>query len=81
MQQNGPGQIREQLINNFTYHPPFGDQPERYVKIREAIKALSLLIEENTPPSREQSLAFTHLDYVNYCANAAIARHETPPQE
>ncbi len=69
-------QIAERIENNFTYHAPKGDQTQRYVALREKAKELALLIAELTPYSREQSLAFTHLEDVVYCANAAIARNE-----
>lgn len=70
---------RDQLSDiktRFTYHPPFGDQPARYVKLRDQAKDLAFLIVENTPKSREQSLALTHLESTIFFANAAIARHE-----
>lgn len=70
--------MAERLNNDFTYHSPFGDQPERYEKIRGMAKALAITICENTPPSREQSVALTHLDIVVMEANAAIARNEKP---
>jgi len=65
-----------QINNNFTYHPPKGDQQERYVKIREKAKEFALLIKLHTPDSREQSLAFTNLENAVMWANAAIARNE-----
>ena len=60
----------------FTYHRPFGDQPQRYEAIRGLAKALGNLIQQSTPPSREQSLAFTHLQESVMFANAAIAINE-----
>lgn len=45
------------LENNFTYHKPLGDQPERYVKIRDKAKELAALILETCPDSRESSVA------------------------
>lgn len=68
--------IEKRIERDFTYHPPKGDQPERYVKIRDMAKAFALLIVETTPTSREQSIALTHLDSVVFNANAAIARNE-----
>jgi hypothetical protein len=65
-----------QIENAFTYHPPKDGQPERYVEIRDAAKALALLIAEKTPHSREQSVALTNLEQAVFWANAAIARHE-----
>lgn len=64
------------LENNFTYHSPKDDQPGRYILLRDEAKSLALLICQNTPLSREQSLALTHLEQSIFWANAAIARNE-----
>lgn len=65
-----------QLEKSFTYHAPKGDQPERYVELRDRAKLLAYMIVKNTPPSREQSLAITKLEEAIFWANAAIARNE-----
>lgn len=65
---------RHELLTRFTYHPPEGDQPERYEKLRDAAHELAELILELTPASREQSLAITKLEESSMWANAAIAR-------
>jgi hypothetical protein len=65
--------IRE---NNFTYHPPKEGQPERYSFLRMLGDDLARRLNENCPPSRELSLAMTHLEQVIFFANAAIARNE-----
>lgn len=70
------GQNAARIENNFTYHPPKDDQPQRYEMIREGAKALAHLINGCCPSSREQSLAFTALEEVVFQANAAIARNE-----
>lgn len=67
---------KKQLENMFTYHSPKGDQPERYVMLRDKAKDLAYTIVTFTPPSREQSLAITHLEEAIFYANAAIARNE-----
>ena len=67
----------EQIENNFTYHAPTGDQPERYVSLRNEAKALALHMVELCPPSRELSLALTNLEQAIFWANAAIARNGT----
>ncbi len=64
------------MNNNFVYHPPKEGQQERYVSLRDKARELGIHIEENTPPSREQSLAMTHLEDAIFWANAAIARNE-----
>lgn len=70
------GQNLPRIENNFTYHPPKGDQQDRYVAIRDKAKELALLINDCTPASREQSLAFTSLEECVMHANSAIARNE-----
>lgn len=71
-----PQKMGEQLDKIFTYHAPKDDQPERYVAMRDQAKELAYNIVKNTPPSREQSLAITHLEEAIFYANAAIARNE-----
>lgn len=69
----------DDLRKRFTYHKPFGDQPERYELLRNKAKDLAFEICHATPMSREQALALTHLEEAIFYANAAIARNETPP--
>lgn len=69
------------LENNFTYHPPFGTQQGRYVKIRDKAKELAALMLEACPESRERSVALTELETSVMWANAAIARNEKKPGE
>lgn len=64
------------LVNNFTYHKPFGDQPERYVALRDAAKEFAATILRLCPESRERSVALTELETSVFWANAAIARNE-----
>jgi hypothetical protein len=64
------------LRHRFTYHAPKGDQTERYEIIRKQASELAVKIAHLTPKSREQSLAFTHLEEAVMWANAAIARNE-----
>jgi len=64
------------IEHRFTYHPPKGDQAERYGEIRSGAKEFATMIAELTPASREQSLAITHLEQAVMWANAAIARNE-----
>ncbi|HSS39847.1 MAG TPA: hypothetical protein VLT58_13865 [Polyangia bacterium] len=66
------------IANRFTYHPPFGDQPARYERIRAAGLDLAGILSELCPTSRELSLALTNLDQVVMWANASIARNEKP---
>lgn len=69
-------QMKARLENDYVYHAPKEDQLDRYHLIRESAKYFAKMILQNTPASREQSVALTHLDQVVYNANAAIARNE-----
>lgn len=66
----------DELNHRFTYHPPKGDQPQKYEKIRESARLFSHVIAKLTPVSREQSLAIMKLEEAVFWANAAIARNE-----
>jgi hypothetical protein len=70
------GQNATRIDNNFKYHSPKEDQPDRYSTIRAHAKELAHIINDNTPASREQSLALTALEECVMWANAAIARNE-----
>ncbi|MGF6358057.1 hypothetical protein ABIE27_006022 [Paenibacillus sp. 4624] len=65
-----------QIENNFSYHSPKEGQPAKYEAIRAKAKELACLIDEQTPKSREQSLAQTNLEQAVFWANAAVARNE-----
>lgn len=71
----------QQIENTFTYHPPFGNQPERYVAIRDEAKALAMTIQRACPESREKSLALTSIQQAVMWANASIAINETTVPE
>lgn len=70
----------DELKKNFTYHKPFGNQPERYEAIRAEAMKFAAFVVANTPQSREQSVALTNLEQAVFWANAAIARNETEGQ-
>ncbi len=67
---------KDKIENNFSYHPPKGDQQERYVTLRDGAKELAYAIERLCPASREKALAMTNLEQAVMWANAAIARNE-----
>ena len=67
----------EQIEDTFTYHKPFGDQPQRYEALRNMAKMLATLIQGSCPESREKSLAITNLQQAIMWANASIAINET----
>lgn len=66
----------KEIENNYTYHAPKADQPERYESIRHKAKMLAAYINEYCPDSREKSLAMTKLEEAVMWANASIARNE-----
>jgi hypothetical protein len=67
---------KEQIDNNFRYHPPTSSQQEKYVFLRDEAKELAYKINELCPDSREKSLALTKLEEAIMWANASIARNE-----
>jgi hypothetical protein len=64
------------LENWFTYHPPVGDQAQRYGRIRAAALRFAEVVLENTPPCADQTVAVRHVREAVQMANAAIACHE-----
>jgi len=66
----------QRLQNNFTYHSPKDNQPDRYGAIRNTARNLAVLILYDCPPSRERAVALTKLEEVSMWANASIARNE-----
>jgi hypothetical protein len=66
----------DDLERRFTYHPPKGDQAERYSGLRERGHQMAKHINASAPDSREKSLAITSLEEAIMWANAAIARNE-----
>lgn len=64
----------EELRVRFSYHPPFGDLPEKYERVRNEALAFALLIRDYVPDSRERALAITKLEEAVLWANAGIAR-------
>ncbi len=64
---------KTQIENWFTYHAPTPEQVIQYQKIRDAAKALAVVIIENTPQSADQTVAIRKLREVVMTANASIA--------
>lgn len=60
----------------FTYHPPKGDQAERYQRIRDAAKEFAAVIYELTPTCPDQTAAVRKVREAVMTANAAIACYE-----
>jgi hypothetical protein len=69
---------QKRIDNNFIYHKPQGNQPQKYEVIRGSGKTLALTLCRLCPESRELSLALTKLEEAIFWANAAIARNEKP---
>ncbi len=64
------------LDNIFKYHPPKGDQPERYEKIRAAAKEFAEVINACCPDSADKTAAIRKLREAVMTANASIALNE-----
>ena len=60
----------------FTYHPPRGDQAERFERLRTAAREYARLIQSLTPSSPEQTLAIRKVHEASMQANSAIAVNE-----
>lgn len=69
-------EIAQRIENDFRYHTPKDDQPERYNAIREKAKELAHLINNSVPNGREKSTSLTQLEMCVMQANAGIARNE-----
>jgi hypothetical protein len=67
------------LEKRFRYHPPYGNQVERYQVVRDWGNKWATSIVSLCPPSRERSLALTKIEEAVMWANAAIARREPGP--
>ena len=62
----------EQLEASLTNHTPTEEQVERIERIRASAKVLGLAVCDGSNPSREQSLALTHLEETTMWAVKAI---------
>lgn len=64
-------------INNvFSYHKLNEEQQNRCSRMREVAKVFADVVQSETPASREQSIALTHIQTALMFANAAIAINE-----
>lgn len=76
-----PADLHNDIDNRFTFHPvqpPPDDGPGQediYMAFRKIAREAAHFIADNSPVSREQSLAITHLEEAVFWANAAVARH------
>lgn len=69
----------DQLKNRFAHHVPFGDQGDRYGKVRAILLQAATACVELTPCSPEQTLAVNALHGAMMLFNASIACNESPP--
>jgi hypothetical protein len=60
----------------FTYHKPFGNQPNRYEEIRSQGKMLARIITAACPESAERTLAIRKVQEAVMWANVSIAINE-----
>jgi hypothetical protein len=74
-----PAMSDNELRNWFTYHPPFGDQAERYGLVWGGALDFAQKLLRLTPPSPEQREAIHYLRLAVMCAKAAIACNEKEP--
>jgi len=64
---------RKQIDEWFTYHAPKGDQPQRYVTLRDKAKELAIVIALCCPSSADRTSALRKLRECVMTANASIA--------
>jgi hypothetical protein len=64
---------QQQLDHWFEYHPPKGDQAERYTRLRAGAKQFAELIVELCPASADRTAALRKLREVVFTSNASIA--------
>ncbi|AUG28756.1 MULTISPECIES: hypothetical protein [Microbacterium] len=67
-----PDRARGRFFTATTGQPPTDEQRAAVTAINEAVVLLAVVIEENTPNSRNKSLALTALEDVSMRANRAI---------
>ena len=67
---------KAELDNLFAYHPPKGDQVDRYQKLRDSAKEFAAVILDLTPTCPDQTVAVRKVREAVMTANAAIAIHE-----
>lgn len=64
---------KELLDHLFTYHPPEGDQADRYARLRLAARVFASAIDENCPCSPDRTAAMRQLQASLMTANRSIA--------
>ena len=64
---------RAELERCFTYHPPTGDQPARYERLRNAAGEFARVIMECVGPCADRTAALRHVRDAVMTSNAAVA--------
>jgi hypothetical protein len=64
---------KELLDELFNYHPPAGDQADRYIRLRKAARVFADAIDENCPCSADRTAAMRQLQTSLMTANRSIA--------
>ncbi len=67
---------REEIDNMFNYHPPVGNQPEKYAEINRKALEFAHAINDICPGSAEATIAIRKVQEARMQANAAIALHD-----
>ena len=68
--------VPDDVIENiFTYHAPTGDQPEKYVRIRQTAKLMAYVIHTCCEPGPDRTSAMRLLRESVMTANQSIATH------
>lgn len=72
---------QEQYLDDvFTYHPPVGDDMERYLALRASAKQFATCIMEYCPAGADQTAAIRLVREAVMTANAAVAlKGRNPP--
>lgn len=66
--------LLERLEDDFKYHPPTGDNAEKFIQMRRLAHGLARQIVELCPDGRERATALSKLEESLFWANAGIAR-------
>lgn len=69
-----------EIERRFTFVPPDKARAKQHAAVGEACKTMAHYLNGELPPSREASLALTHLEQVRMYANMAIATNVEPAE-
>jgi hypothetical protein len=81
LQHDAPADPKATWEYNLTNHTPTAEGIEKIEALRAAAKAYVNAILDNTPYSREQSLALTSAETSLFHANSAVARNFTEDKQ